>query len=79
MGNGGLPLGPEYLYVQVCKAAGYGQHDPQAADRIQSRELKVVVQRAHLVVMRDEPQLGAGVSGRHVRSDETWRGGQNFQ
>lgn len=66
MGNGGLPLGPKYLYVQMGKAAGYGQYNPKAANRIQSSELKVVIQRSHFMVMCDEPQLGTGVSGGHV-------------
>lgn len=71
MGNGRLALGAEDLDVQMRQAAGYGEHDAQAADGVQRGELQVVVQRAHLVVVGDEPQLRAGVPGRHVRRDET--------
>lgn len=53
MRNGRLPLSPKYLDVQMCKAAGYGQDDAQAADGVQRGELQVVVQRPHFVVVGD--------------------------
>lgn len=77
MRNGRLPLGAKDLDVQMREAAGYGEDDAQAADRVQRGELQVVVQRAHLVVVGDQPQLRAGVPGSHIRRDETWeRGGE---
>jgi len=51
MRNGRLPLRSKYLYVQMCKAAGYGQYYPQAADSVQGGELQIVIQRPHLVVV----------------------------
>lgn len=53
MRNGWLPLSPEYLDVQMCKTAGYGQDDAQAADGVQRGELQVVIQRPHFVVVGD--------------------------
>lgn len=66
MGDGGLALRAEDLDVQVCQAAGDGQHDAQAAHRVQRGQLQVVVQRAHLMVVCDQPQLRARVPGSHV-------------
>ena len=67
MCDGGLALRAEDLHVQVCQATGDGQGHAQAAGGVQGAELQVVVQGAHLVVVGDEPQLGAGVTGGHVR------------
>lgn len=66
MGDGRLALGAEDLHVQMRQAAGDGERHAEAAARVQGAQLKVVVQRAHLVVVGDEPQLRAGVPGRHV-------------
>lgn len=66
MCDGRFALSAEDLHVEVREATGDGQRHPQAAERVQGAELKVVVQGAHLVVVRDEPELSAGVTGGHV-------------
>lgn len=71
--DGRLPLGAEDLGVQVHQAAGDGGRHGQALGGLHGHPLQVVVQRAVLVVVGDEPQLGAGVTGRHVGRHEAWR------
>jgi len=74
VGNGGLALGPEDLHVEVDEAADDGGGQAQAGLHVQGHPLQVVVERAVLVVVGDEPELGAGVPRRHVRGDEAWTG-----
>lgn len=71
VGDGRLFLGADDLGVEVHQAAGHGQAHPQAALWIQAAVLQEVVQRAQLVEVGDEPQLGAGILGGHVGGDET--------
>ena len=61
MGDGWLALGAEDLCVEVHQPACYRQTHLQAALRVQGAVLQHVVQRAQLVEVGDEPQLGAGV------------------
>lgn len=53
MSNGWFPLGPKYLYVQMCETTSYGQHYSQAANCIQSSQLKIIIQRSHFVIVCD--------------------------
>lgn len=66
MSDGRLALCTEDLNVQVRQAAGDGQGHPQAGRGIQRAQLQIIIQRAHLMVMCDQPQLSAGVTRRHV-------------
>lgn len=68
--NGWFSLGPKNLHVQVDQAADDGAGQPQAALCVQHCALQVVVEGAVLVVVSDEPELGAGVPGRHIRGNE---------
>lgn len=62
------------LHVEVDEAADDGGCQPQAGLHIQGCPLQVVVERAVLVVVGDEPQLGAGVPRGHIGGDEAWMG-----
>lgn len=66
MGDGWLFLGADDLGVEVDQAAGHRQAHPQAAFWLQAAVLQEVVERAQLVEVGDEPQLGAGILGCHV-------------
>lgn len=71
VGDRRLFLGADDLCVEVDQAAGHRQAHPEAALRLKAAVLQEVVERAQLVEVGDEPQLGAGVLGRHVGGDET--------
>lgn len=66
VGDGWFALCAKDLNVEMRQSASNGESHAEAAGRVQGAELKVVVQRSHLVVVRDEPQLSAGVPGGHV-------------
>lgn len=70
VGDGRFALGAKDLHVEMRQPAGDGESHAEAAGSIQSAELEVVVQGAHLLEVSDQPQLGAGVPGGHVRSYE---------
>lgn len=70
VGDGRFALGAKDLHVEMRQSAGDGESHAEAAGSIQSAELEVVVQGAHLLEVSDQPQLGAGVPGGHVRSYE---------
>lgn len=70
MGDGRFALGAKDLHVEMRQPTGDGESHAEAAGSIQSAELEVVVQGAHLLEVSDQPQLGAGVPGGHVRSYE---------
>lgn len=70
VGDGRLSLGAKDFHVEMRQPASDGERHAEAAGSIQGAELKVVVQGAHLVEVGDQPQLGAGVPGGHVRSYE---------
>lgn len=69
MSDGRLSLLSKNLRMQVNQAAGNRKADCDHLMVAQSCTVQVVVERSELVVMGDEPQLGARVSRRHVRSD----------
>lgn len=69
--DGRFALSTKDLHVQMRQAAGDGQRHPEAGRGVQRAELQVVVQRTHLVIMSDEPELSAGVTRRHIRRDKT--------
>lgn len=71
MGDSWLFLGADDLSVEVDQTAGHGQTHPQAALWLQAAVLQEVVERAQLMEVGDEPQLGAGILGGHVRGYET--------
>lgn len=71
MGNSGLPLRADDLSVEVDQATGHRQAHPQAALWLQAAVLQEIIERTQLMKVGDEPQLGAGILGRHVRGDET--------
>lgn len=64
-------LGADNLGVEVDQATGHGQAHPQAALRLHVAVLQEIVEGTQLVKVSDEPQLGTGILGRHVRGDET--------
>lgn len=70
--DGRFPLGAEDLRVQVNEAARYRRRHRQTLCCFHGDSLQVVIKWSILVVVGDEPQLGAGVSGCHVRRHETW-------
>ena len=72
VGDGGFALGAVDLRVEVAEAAGGGVGQSEQGLCVQGRLLQEVVQGAVLVIMGDEPQLGAGVSRGHVRRHEAW-------
>lgn len=61
MGDCRFALSAEDLNMEVCQAACNGERHAEAAGCIESAELKVVVQGAHLMEVSDQPQLSAGV------------------
>lgn len=71
MGNSWLFLGADDLSVEVDQATGHRQAHLQAALRFQAAVLQEVVERTQLMKVGDEPQLGAGILGRHIRGYET--------
>lgn len=71
MGDGGLPQRADNLGVEVDQPAGDRQTHLQAAVRFQAAVLQEVVERTQLVEVGDEPQLGAGILGGHVRGYKT--------
>lgn len=71
MGDSWLALGADNLSVEVDQTTGHRQAHPQAALRLQAAVLQEVVEWTQLVKVGDEPQLGAGILGRHVRCYET--------
>ena len=73
VGDGGLSLRAEDLHMEVSHAAGDGQGHAEAARRVHGALLQEVVQGAHLVEVRYQPQLRARVPRRHVRRDEACR------
>lgn len=68
--DGRFALGAKDFHVEMSQPAGDGERHAEAVGSVQSAQLKVVVQGAHLVEVGDQPQLGAGVPGSHVRSYE---------
>lgn len=66
MGDGWLFLGADDLSVKVNQATCHREAHPQAALWLQGAVLQEVIERAQLVKVGDEPQLGAGILGRHV-------------
>lgn len=71
MGDCRLLLGADYLSVEVDQATGHREAHPQAALWLQAAVLQEVIERTQLMEVSDEPQLGAGIFGRHVRGNET--------
>ncbi len=71
VGDSRLFLGADNLGVEVDQATGHRQAHPQAALRLQAAVLQEVVERTQLMKVGDEPQLGAGILGCHVRGYET--------
>lgn len=67
-----FPLCAKDLCVQVHQAARYRRRHRQALLRLHGNPLQVIVQRTVLMVMGDEPQLGAGVARSHIRRHEAW-------
>lgn len=65
-----LFLGADYFSVEMDQAAGHRQAHSQAALRLQAAVLQEVIQGAQLVKVGDEPQLGAGILGCHIRGYE---------
>lgn len=72
--DGGFALRAKDLHVEVDEAADDGGCQAQAGLHVQGCPLQVVVERAVLVVVGDEPQLGAGVPRGHIGGDEAWMG-----
>lgn len=68
--DGWFPFGAKDLRVQMHEAARYRHRHRQALRRLHRHTLQVVIQRAVLVVVGDEPQLRAGVARRHVGRHE---------
>lgn len=71
MGDSWLFLGTDNLSVEMDQATGHREAHPQAALRLQAAVLQEVVERAQLMEVGDEPQLGTGILGCHVRGYET--------
>ena len=79
MGDGGFSLRAVDLGVQVTQAAGGRVRQPQQRLRVQRGQTQEVVQRAVLVVVRDQVELRVGARSFNVGRDETCRterGGQ---
>lgn len=70
MCDGRFPLCAKYLRVQVHQSTRYRCRHCQALCRLHGNSLQVVVKWTILMVVSDEPQLGAGVSRCHVRRHE---------
>lgn len=70
--DGRFALCAEDLSVQVHQAARYRCRHRQPLWRLHGNSLQVVIQGTVLMVMSDEPQLGAGVARCHVRRHEAW-------
>lgn len=70
--DGRFPLCAKYLCVQVHQATSYWRCHCQALWRLHGNSLQIVIKRTILMVMGDEPQLGAGVARGHVRRHEAW-------
>ncbi len=68
--DGRFALSAKDLRVQVHQPAGYWRRHVQSICHLHSNTLQVVVEWAVLVVVCDEPQLSARVSGGHIRSHE---------
>ncbi|TNN82459.1 hypothetical protein EYF80_007294 [Liparis tanakae] len=71
VGDSWLFLGADDLRVKVDQPTGHRQAHLQAALRLQAAVLQEVVEGAQLMKVGDEPQLGAGILGRHVRGYKT--------
>ena len=70
MSDGGLPLRAVDLRVQVAEAAGGRVRQAEQRLRVQRAVLQEVVQRAVLVVVRDEEELREGARAFNVGRDE---------
>lgn len=55
VGDGRFALGAKDFHVEVSQPASDGKSHAEAAGSIQSAELKVVVQGAHLLEVSDQP------------------------
>lgn len=55
VGDGRFALGAKDFHVEVSQPACDGESHAEAAGSIQSAELKVVVQGAHLLEVSDQP------------------------
>ena len=73
VGDSWLFLGADDLRVEVHQATGHRQAHPQAALWLQAAVLQEVVEWTQLMEVSDEPQLGAGIFGCHVRGYETYK------
>lgn len=71
--DGRFAFSAKNLRVQVHQPAGYRRRHVQPICHLHGNTLQVVIERAVLVIVCDEPQLSAGVSGGHVRSHESWK------
>ena len=73
MGDSWFFLRADNFSVQVDQTAGHRQAHPQTALRLQAAVLEEVIEGTQLMKVGDEPQLGAGILGCHVRGYETYR------
>lgn len=71
VGNSWFFLGANNLSVEVDQATGHRQTHPQAVLWVQAAALQEIVERPELMIVGDEPQLGTGILGCHVRGYET--------
>lgn len=55
VGNGWFSLSAKDLHMQMGKATGNGQCHPQASRSIKHADLQVIVKRAHLMIVCDQP------------------------
>lgn len=69
MRDSGFSLFSENFRVQMNEAAGDTEANRNHLMVAESRSVEVIVERAELVVVSDEPELGARVTRCHVRSD----------
>lgn len=76
VGNSWFFLGADNLSVEVDQATGHRQTHPQAALWVQAAVLQEIVERPELMIVGDEPQLGAGILGCHVGGYETLKSKQ---
>ncbi len=72
MSDGRLALRAEDLGVQVAEAGDGGVRQPQQRSDVQRGGFEVVVQRAVLVIVRDQIQLRPRARALDIRRDETW-------
>lgn len=71
MSNGRFPFGTVDFRVQMHQSAGNGQTNHDHIVMRQCRTIQVIEQWSLRIEMRQQPQLGARISRRHVAANVT--------